>query len=94
MGHFGDPESPGIWGFPDTPADTAAFESTFHDALVSLNAMLCDVANAHVATCVDVVPAFNGEGGTATIPSGLRDSQAQMDAIAATIDAAGYAPLR
>ena len=73
---------------PRLPAKLAAF-----------NAMICGVAEANGAVCVDLVRPFNGRDGTADAGDLLLDdhthaSKAGQDLIAKTIDAAGYAPLR
>jgi hypothetical protein len=91
--YVGDPQTPVYWGLPATTENQTRVENMFSTALTDFNAMLCAVATAHDAICVDVVPAFNGTSGTTPIAPELRESQAQMDLIAATIDAAGYAPL-
>ncbi len=90
----GDPMTPSYWAFEDTPDNIKAFDDAFATALRDFNGMLCRVAESAGARCVDLVPAFNGETGTTAMPDALRESQAQMDLIAETIDAIGYAPLR
>ena len=92
--YVGDPHTPEIFEFENTPENVATFEQAFTRALHDFNAMLCRVAQAHEAACVDLVPAFNGLHADTSIPGDHRDSQAQMDLIAHEIDKAGYAPLR
>lgn len=89
--YAGKPDLAETWDAKDV--DPARIEAMFRDALASFNAMSCEVAAAHDAVCVDVLPAFNGAHGDRPIPSDLDGTQAQMDLIASTIDAAGYAPL-
>lgn len=89
--YIGDPRTAEYWSAP--AADLKKLQATFKAALKGFNAMLCRVAKSHGAVCVDIVPAFNGDDGGSPIPDELRDSQAQMDLIAHTIDAAGYAPI-
>jgi lysophospholipase L1-like esterase len=64
------------------------------------NEVICRVAKRHDAVCVDVYRAFNGADGTAS-PAALgylaaddtHPSQLGQEAIAATLNAAGYGPL-
>ncbi len=89
----GDPNTPYFWMFPDTAGAMKKFDAFFLPAMRDFNAMVCQVATRHRATCIDILPAFNGSAGTDRIPEALRESQAQMDLIAKSIDDAGYAPL-
>ena len=68
------------------------------EKLAAFNAMICEVAEANGAVCVDLVPAFNGPDGTADagdllLGDHVHASKAGQDLIASRIDAAGYAPL-
>ncbi len=66
--------------------------------LAAFNAMICEVAEANGALCVDLVPAFNGPDGTADagdllVDDHIHPSKAGQELIAAAVDATGYAPL-
>ncbi|HYO41585.1 MAG TPA: hypothetical protein VES19_00160 [Candidatus Limnocylindrales bacterium] len=88
----GDPGARVSFGLPRAlPVED--LDTMFGKGLASFNGMLCDVAKRHAAACVDLVPVFNGPKGDQPIEDALRGSQAQMDLIAKTIDAAGYSPL-
>ena len=68
------------------------------EKLAAFNAMICEVAEANGAVCVDLVPAFNGPDGTADagdllVDDHIHPSKAGQELIAATVDATGYAPL-
>ena len=81
------------------PGMPLADQPPFAKKLAAFNAMVCEVAQANGAICVDLVPAFNGPDGTADAASLLvfdhtHPTQAGHQLIAAAIDATGYAPLR
>jgi lysophospholipase L1-like esterase len=88
----GDPQTASYFNLPaDVPIEE--LQAMLSKGLASFNAMLCSVAERQEGACVDLVPVFNGSTGDQPIEDALRGSQAQMDLIAKTIDAAGYAPL-
>jgi lysophospholipase L1-like esterase len=88
----GDPQTTSYFNLPaDVPIED--LQAMLSEGLASFNAMLCSVAERQEGACVDLVPVFNGSKGDQPIEDALRGSQAQMDLIAKTIDAAGYAPL-
>jgi lysophospholipase L1-like esterase len=81
------------------PSVPAADQLLFIKRLAAFNAMICEVAQANGAMCVDLVPAFNGPDGTADAGALIESdhthpTQAGHELIAAAIDATGYAPLR
>jgi lysophospholipase L1-like esterase len=93
---IGDPSLDDNWTL--TPADEPEFHAFYAAALGDFNAMLCDVATAHNAMCVGLVPAFNGPGhdqdpGELVGADHLHPSQSGQDLIATTIDSAGYGSL-
>jgi lysophospholipase L1-like esterase len=64
----------------------------------AFNAMICEVAEADGAVCVDLVRPFNGpeglsDAGDLLLGDHIHASKAGQDLIAKTIAAAGYAPL-
>jgi len=65
------------------------------------NEVICAVAKAHAAVCVDIYHPFNGPDGTSSPgaagylgPDGIHPSQLGQDAIAAALVATGYKPLQ
>jgi lysophospholipase L1-like esterase len=63
------------------------------------NDAICRMAEQHGATCVDIYHAFNGPDGTASSfpllgPDLTHPNQSGQETIAATLAAAGHAPLR
>jgi lysophospholipase L1-like esterase len=65
------------------------------------NKVICSVAKAHGALCVDIYHPFNGSDGLSSPaaagylgPDGVHPSQLGQDVIAAALAKAGYAPLR
>lgn len=94
----GDPALPTEWDFPDTPAATAAFRAEYDPLLESLNAMICRVAAAHGAVCVDILPSFNGPDGRGDAALYLQADHTHPNAaghqlIASLVAASGLAPL-
>jgi lysophospholipase L1-like esterase len=94
-----NPSTPDDWGFSRTATDRATFAGDFKRALVDYNATVCRVAIAHGALCIDIAPAFNGpdldqDAGSLLGGDHAHPSSAGHELIAATIAAAGYAPLR
>jgi lysophospholipase L1-like esterase len=100
--YVGWDDSPGIWGFD--PAETPAFESAFAEELIAFNAMLCDVADAHDAHCVDTRTPINGSDGTSEATAEpvegavlsvdhVHPGRLGHELIAQAIDEVGYAPL-
>ena len=78
--------------------DPGAHQPLFAEKLAAFNAMICEVAEANGAVCVDLVPAFNGPEGTADagdllLGDHIHASKAGQELIATSIDATGYAPL-
>ena len=70
--YVGDPDTPAAFEFASTPENVATFEQAFTQALHDYNAMLCRVAQAHEAACVDLVPAFNGPHADTSISADLQ----------------------
>jgi len=99
-GYLGNDQTPAIWQFAGAPSDIEAFDREFRAALADFNAMLCDVAVAHGALCVEVGPAFNGKRLDEPAAPGLINSdgihglRAGQALIATILDGAGYAPLQ
>ena len=96
--NIGNPNSPSDWSFEPTPTTVAAFNAVFAKSLEDFNTMICRVAKAHAATCVDLVTGFNGPRGNKDAGKLLGDdhlhpSEAGHARIADAIAAAGYAPL-
>lgn len=94
--NIGNPNSPSDWKY--VPADEAAFQAMFAGALADFNAMICRVAEAGNAVCVDLVPAFNGpnrdqDAKDLLISDHLHPSEAGHLLIADTIAASGFDPL-
>ena len=99
-GFLGNAQTPGIWGFQAEPSNVELFDKDFRAALADFNRMLCDLAAAHDALCVEVGAAFNGTHLDQAAAPGLINSdgihglRAGQDLIAKVLDDAGYAPLR
>ena len=99
-GYLGNKLTPSIWDFPARPDDIATLDRDFIAALADFNAMLCKLALAHHAICVEVGAAFNGPKLDQQAAPGLIDSdgahalKAGQDLIAKLLDEAGYAPLK
>lgn len=89
-----------IWGFPASAENIATFETDFRAALRDFDAMICQVAVARHAVCVDVAPAFNGPKLDQPAPAGLINSDGihglagGHDLIAQTLVAAGFSELQ
>jgi hypothetical protein len=82
------------WGF-DKATETAAFHAMFTKALKALNASTCQVARAHKAVCIDLLPALNGpSGSTAPGLGGIHPDTAGHEKIAAVIAKAGFADVK
>lgn len=82
------------WGF-DKDTQTAAFHAMFTKALKALNASTCQVARAHKAVCVDLLPALNGPSGSkAPGLGGIHPDTAGHEKIAAVIAKAGFADVK
>jgi len=99
-GYLGNKLTPSIWGSPARPADVATLDRDFIAALADFNAMLCKLARAHGAVCVEVGAAFNGPKLDKPAAPGLINSDGAhalkdgQDLIAKLLDEAGYAPLK
>jgi lysophospholipase L1-like esterase len=83
---------------PTPPLADPAFQAYWAEHLKEFNAMLCGVARARGAICIDLVAAFNGPTGDAPAKElvgsdNVHPTQNGHQLIAATLDAAGYAPL-
>lgn len=96
---IGNGGTPDDWGFPRSDANIAAFHVAFKRALVAYNQTVCRVAVVHHALCIDIAPAFNGpdldrDAGPLVGPDHGHLTAAGQDLIAATVAAAGFAPLR
>lgn len=95
-GFLGNIRTPSIWSFPARPSDIAAFDTDFRQALLDFNAMICELAVAHGAVCVDIAPAFNGPNEDTPAASGLINAdgahalEAGQNLIAETLAAAGF----
>ena len=92
----GDAQARNAWHFPVD--GEVEFHTWYSAALAAFDTMMCEVAQSHGAVCVDLRPAFNGPAGdqdAADLVGGdhLHPTKAGQDLIAATIDAAGYAPI-
>ena len=86
------------WQFEDTPEAIAAFLEAYDPLLANLDAMICRVATAHGAICVDLLPAFNGPEGRGDAAKYLQGDHAHPNAqgaetIAALIAEGGFAPI-
>jgi len=95
-GNIGNPNSPSDWSYG--PADEAAFQALFAGALADFNTMICRVAEAASAVCVDLVPAFNGPNRDQDAKDLLlsdhgHPSEAGHLLIADSIAASGFDPL-
>ncbi len=93
---IGDPNLAANWQL--TPADEPAFHAFYSTALSDFNSMMCEVATAHDATCVDLVAAFSGaslnaDAGALLGGDHLHPSQSGHELIAETVAATGFAPL-
>jgi lysophospholipase L1-like esterase len=78
--------------------DTGSLERTFRAALTVFDATLCRVATSKGAVCVDLRTPFNGPRRTKDAapllqPDHVHPNKAGHDLIAATVAAAGFAPL-
>jgi hypothetical protein len=99
-GYRGNKLTGSIWGFEASAENIATFEADFRSALRDFDAMICRVAVAHHAVCVDVAPAFNGPKFDRPAAAGLINSDgihglaAGQDLIAHTIAAAGFSELK
>jgi lysophospholipase L1-like esterase len=96
--YVGMPGTAKAWGFEPTAENLAMFEADYGAALTAFNAMLCEVASAAGATCVDILPAFNGPDGTKPAAGllasdGVHPSAAGHTLIAETLAAAGFEDL-
>ena len=83
---------------PDGPGTGVAIWKPITEAQ---NKVVCAVAKAHGAVCVDIYHAFNGPDGLSSpaaagylAPDQVHPSQLGQDIIAAALANAGYAPLR
>jgi lysophospholipase L1-like esterase len=98
-GYLGNELAPSIWSFTASTENIATFDKDFRAALLDFNVMICRLAEAHSAVCVDVAPAFNGAkldqpAATGLINSdGIHGLAAGHDLIAKTLAAAGFAEL-
>ena len=99
-GYRGNKLAGSIWGFPASAENIATFEADFRAALRDFDAMICRVALAHGAVCVDVAPAFNGPKLDQAAAAGLINSDgihglaAGQDLVAQMIATAGFNELR
>jgi lysophospholipase L1-like esterase len=99
-GYLGNELAPSIWSFSGSTADIATFDKDFRAALLAFNAMICRLAEAHSAVCVDVAPAFNGANLDQPAATGLINSDGihglagGHSLIARTLAAAGFSELR
>lgn len=96
---LGNTNAPNAWGIEPTPNKIAAFDKMLAKALDEFNAMICRVAEAGGATCVDLVSPFNGPSGSEAAgqllgPDHLHPSEPGHILIADAIASAGYTPLR
>jgi len=93
--YVGMPGTAEAWGFESTAENLARFDADYGAALTAFNVMLCEVASAAGATCVDILPAFNGPDGaqpaTGLLASdGVHPSAAGHRLIAETLASAGF----
>ena len=99
-GYLGNEQAPSIWGFIASTENTATFDKDFRAALLDFNAMICRLAKAHGAVCVDVGPAFNGPkldqpaAPDLINADGIHGLAAGHALIARTLAAAGFSELR
>jgi lysophospholipase L1-like esterase len=96
--YAGDPNAASIWGLPSSAENSAKVHAAFSKALTAFDSMICTVATAHGATCVDIRAPFNGPKGTkdaGPLLAGdhIHPAKAGHDLIAKSIAAAGFAPL-
>lgn len=96
--YIGMPGTAKAWGFEATAENLATFEADYGGALRAFDAMLCEVAGAAGARCVDILPAFNGSDGTdpavgLLASDGVHPSAAGHGLIAETLASAGFEDL-
>jgi lysophospholipase L1-like esterase len=100
--YIGFPDLPELGGF--SPDELDDFEAAFSQALVAFNGMLCGIAEAHDAECVDTYTAMNGPDHASEAEAAPTDgaflaedhvhlSAAGHELIAQAIADLGYAPL-
>jgi lysophospholipase L1-like esterase len=94
----GDPALALSWDFEDTPEATTAFLESYLPLFESFDAMICRVAEAHDAVCIDILPGFNGADGRGDAAPYLQADHTHPNAAGAElmtrlIAEAGFAPL-
>lgn len=94
----GDPALPPAWDFEDTPEATEAFNDAYIPLLLSFNEMICQVASAHDAVCIDILPAFNGvdardDAGRLLQPDHVHPNATGSEVVAQLVAATGFVPL-
>jgi lysophospholipase L1-like esterase len=94
--YLGKTDADQDWGYP--PAQEAAFQRVFSEALKDFGRMLCMVSTHAGAACVDLVPVFNGpagdrDAGKLLAADHVHPSAEGHRAIGEALVASGFAPL-